>query len=248
MSSSTQTPTSRSWATRIPTDASTRGVGTRGLPQFERPKRSRVLLALLLVIGTALAVAVVVMQAGGKVEVIAIRDGHSVAKGEVIDRADLQSRSVSGIAGAYAVGEVDRVVGKTAAVDLVAGEVLLPDMLTADLVPGAGEALVGLSLDPARIPATGLQAGDLVDVVAVPEAGGTGRAGGGDPADLEAPRLLSERARVYAVEGDGTAGGQQLLTVIVKAPDAARLAAYSTSNRVAVVEISSTATSSGQEH
>ena len=195
--------------------------------------------ALLLVIGAALAVAVVVMQAGDKVEVITIRDGHALAKGEVIERDDLQSRPVSGIDGAYAAADVDQVVGKTAAVDLVPGQVLLPDMLATELVPGEGESLVGLSLDPARIPATGLQPGDIVDVIAVPEPSGSGRAGAGDSSELEAPKSLSTGATVYAIDGDGTAGGQQLLTVIVKAEDAARLAAYSTSNRVAVVEISS---------
>lgn len=233
--STTKTAPEASWTSRIPAGGGARV--NNSLPQRERPSRGRMLIALLLVIGAALAVALVVMKAGGKVEVVAV--SQDVAKGEVIERADLSAASVAGVAGAIAVEDVAQVVGKTAAVDLVAGQVILEQQLTSEAVPGDGDSLVGLSLEPARIPA-GLQPGDLVNVIAVPAADSTstGKAGSSENTELEAPRVLAEAATVYSARGEGTAGGAQLLTVVVKESDAARLAAYSTSNRVAVVEIS----------
>ena len=187
-------------------------------------------MAALLVLGTGLAVAAWGLNAGQKESVIAV--GRPVAKGQVVDREDMVSASVSGVAGAIAVDDVEAVVGKTAAVDLLAGQILTTAMLTSDPVPAEGQATIGLALDPTRVPGAGLGAGDVVDVVAVPEA----EAAKADPAGLGAPELLARASPVYAVVGESTAGGQVLVTLVVDASDAARVAAYSTQNRVAVVE------------
>lgn len=236
MSTTTQ---ETSWTSKI----SSNGKDRRGtsLPQRDRTSKSRTLLAVLLVVGCALTGALLFMTAGGKSEVVTL--AKDVAKGQVITRADLNSTSVAGVSGAVPVEYASSVIGKTAAVDLVDGQVLISKQVTEAAVPGAGEALVGLSLEPARIPA-GLRAGDLVDVIAVPAvdaAAGSGAAKAGEKEDtaLEAPRVLAAGATVNSVDGSATAGGSQLLTVVVKDADASRLAAYSTSNRVAVVTISS---------
>lgn len=188
-----------------------------------------VTLAALLVVGLGLGVAAWGLQVGDKSSVIAI--GQAVAKGQVIERGDLVSKSVAGVA-AIPVADIDRVVGRTAAVDLVAGQILTPAMVAAEPVPAEGQSVVGLALDPTRVPSAGLQPGDQVDVIAVPA--GEGAQGGA--AETESPEVLAEGADVYAVGGEGTAGGQLLLTVVVDAEEAARIAAYSTQNRVAVVE------------
>jgi len=209
------------------------------LPQRGRPSKGLIIAALLAVIGSALLVATVVVRAGDKTEVLVIGE-KSVPEGQVIERADLVSRPVAGLSDAIPVTSADEVVGKTAAVDLLPGQVLMPEMVTSDPVPGKSQSLVGLALDPTRIPAAGLQPGDVVDVIAVPPASATGggAASAEAKAELESPPMLSEDAVVYSVDGGGTAGGQQLLTLVVDAKDAARLAAYSTSNRVAVIEVS----------
>ena len=54
----------------------------------------------------------------------------------MIERDDLISTSVSGVAGAIPVGDIETVVGQTAAVDLVAGQILTAPMFTS--TPGAG--------------------------------------------------------------------------------------------------------------
>jgi len=193
-----------------------------------------VVLAALLVVGTGLGVAAWGLRVGDKESVLAV--GQPIAKGQVIDRGDLVSASVAGIDAAIPVAELDSVVGKTASVDLVHGQVLTSDMFTSSPVPAAGESVIGLALDPTRVPGAGLDSGDFVDVVAVP-GGDDAQA---DPAALDAPEVLAAAAEVYDVGGTATAGGQVLVTLVVYAKDAARIAAYSTQNRVAVVETAPT--------
>ena len=162
--------------------------------------------------------------------------GQPVAKGQVVERGDLVSKSVAGVGESIPVEDIETVVGQTAAVDLVSGQILSPAMVTAEPVPGDGQSVVGLALDPTRVPSAGLEPGDQVDLVAVP----AGADAQGDAAETEAPEVLAAGAEVYAVGGEGTAGGQLLLTVVVDAEEAAKIAAYSTQNRVAVVETAPT--------
>lgn len=187
--------------------------------------------AVLLIVVCGLGGALLLSQAGDKTTVLAISE--PVAKGEVVDRGDLVSTEVAGVPGAIRATDADTVIGKTAAVDLVAGQILNGDMVTSNPVPGTGKATVGLSLDPTRVPSSGMKSGSVVNVVAVPNG-----ENGAPAQELDAPQLLAERAEVYAVDVASTAGGGLLVTLIVDQSDAARIAAYSTSNRVALVETS----------
>lgn len=187
--------------------------------------------AVLLVVVCGLGGALLLSQAGDKTAVLSI--GEPVAKGEVVERGDLVSTEVAGVPGAIPAADANTVIGKTAAVDLVAGQVLNGDMVTSNPIPGKGSATVGLSLDPTRAPSSGLKPGSLVKVVAVPNG-----ENGAPAEELDAPQLLAERAEVFAVDGASTEGGGLLVTLIVDQSDAARIAAYSTSNRVALVETS----------
>jgi hypothetical protein len=189
-------------------------------------------LAGLLVLGFALATANLVSRAGDKVSVLSV--GTPIAKGHVIQREDLVSLAVSGVAGAVPVEQTNSIVGKVATVDLVKGQVLTEDMITTTPTPATGQSTVGLALDPTRVPSSGLDPGDTVDVIAVPtsEAGGATGA-----ASLHNPTVLARSATVYAVQGLATDGGKLLLTVVVDTTRAGLVAAYSTSGRVAVVEV-----------
>ena len=197
-----------------------------------RPRsRSLLVLAALLVLGFALATAYMVTRAGDKASVLSV--GTPITKGHVIERADLVSLAVSGIAGAVPVEATNDIVGKTATVDLVKGQVLTEDMVTTTPTPATGQSTVGLALDPTRVPSSGLDAGDIVDVIAVPNS----ETGGGARATLNNPTVLARAATVYAVQGLATDGGKVLLTVVVDTREAGPVAAYSTSDRVAVVEV-----------
>lgn len=190
-----------------------------------------VILAALFVVGSGLAVAAWGMASGSKQTVLAV--GSPIAKGQVIERDDLVSRSVAGVDDAYTTDEVAAVVGQAAAVDLVDRQILTRPMLTRHLLPGDGEAMVGLSLAPERVPAEGLEPGDRVDVIATPP--GDGQA---DAKTLDAPPVLAKAALVFGVAGDAAGGGTQLVTLVVDEGDAARVASYSTAARVAIIETS----------
>jgi hypothetical protein len=197
-----------------------------------KTRRSGVITAaVLLIVVCGLGGALLLSQAGDKTAVLAI--GKPVAKGEVVERDDLVSTEVAGVSSAISAAKANTVVGKTAAVDLVAGQILNGDMVTSNPIPGKGKATVGLSLDPTRVPSSGLKPGSVVNVVAVPNG-----ENGAPAEELDAPQLLAERAEVYAVDGAATEGGGLLVTLVVDQGDAARIAAYSTSNRVALVETS----------
>jgi len=198
-----------------------------------RPRRRGALaFAGLLIVGSAFVGAVVFARAGDTIDVLAVRD--AVAKGHVIERDDLVSKKVAGVDGAVLVDSSVGVIGATAVVDMVPGQVVTRAMISTTPMPGPGRASVGLNLDPARAPSSGLEPGDVVDVIAV-------SAGAGDGVrtdELDTPAVLAPGATVYDVQGTATEGGGVLLTVFVDANAAARIAAYSTAGRIAVVETS----------
>lgn len=208
----------------------------RVAPRRSRPRsRSLLVVAALLVLGFALATASLVVRAGEKVSVLSV--GTPITKGHVIERQDLVSVAVSGIARAVPVEDANDVVGKTATVDLIKGQVLTKGMITTTLTPTAGQSTVGLALDPTRVPSFGLDPGDIVDLIAVPNSEADGGSVNGRASSLDNPTVLARSATVYAVQGLATDGGKVLLTVLVDSKAAGPVAAYSTSDRVAVVEV-----------
>ena len=140
-----------------------------------------------------------------------------VAAGNVLTRDDVRTIKVSATTGAglVAARDVNRIVGRTAAVPLVAGSLLAPGHLGSVSGLDRGQAAVGLLLEPGRFP-PGLRAGDRVAVVSAPTgpllaAGGTLRLGTGVVEDVApAPgtsgetvrlRLGAEQSDVVAAEG-----------------------------------------------
>jgi hypothetical protein len=140
-----------------------------------------------------------------------------VAAGEVLTRDDLQTikANTSSGAGLVAAEDLSRIVGRTAAVPLVAGSLLAPGHLGSATGLESGQAAVGLLLDPGRFP-PGLRSGDRVAVVSaptgpLPAGDGTPRLGTGVvEAVASAPgtsgvtarlRLGADQSDVVAAEG-----------------------------------------------
>lgn len=185
---------------------------------------------VLFLVMSGLLSAVMFNQVGDTASVLAVRE--QIAQGQTIDREDLISKQVAGVDNAVAVENADAVVGKTAAVDLLAGQVVTTSAFTDDPVPGPGRALVGLSLKPSQMPGAGLEAGDLVRVISVPAADGSATPDG------EA-EVLSSSAQVYSVTGGANAeGAAKVVTVIAADGEAGRLATYGAAGQLAVVAIS----------
>lgn len=198
-----------------------------------RQRRTGLLtVAALLIIGSALAGGLVFARAANTVEVLAIRE--AVPKGHEITRDNIIARNVSGVPDTIPATSIHATVGKVASVDLVAGQLLTSKLVTNTPVPGPGQALVGLNLDPARVPNSGLSAGDVVNIVAVPAGGSQSDS----ESQLDAPPFLSRGSTIYDVKGSSTEGGAVLVTVVVNEDDSPRVAAYSTAGRVALVRTS----------
>lgn len=208
------------------------GTPTRTAPgRLPTARRSwgTVTAGVLVVVVGGLVGALVFAQAGQTASVLAV--GDTVAKGQTIDRADLVSKQVAGVDGAVAVESIDSVVGKTAAVDLTAGQVVTTSMVTADPIPHAGQAVVGLELSPAQMPGAHLAAGDMVRVVRVPDADQTG-----DAAEKEA--TLASSARVLEVGGQTSAGeAARVVTVLASRAEADQLAQASAAGQAALIKM-----------
>lgn len=182
--------------------------------------------AVLFVLVAVLVAGWLWQQRSDRQEVLAVV--HAVPAGSVITSDDLKVIEVAGLDDSIAASDVNDVAGSTAAVGLVAGQVLTPDVVAANPVPGKGERVVGLDLDATRAP-VGLQAGDVVMVLAVPPAGDASA-----PDDLESPTVLAEAATVLSadhIEGAGTR-----LTLVVAQDVAARVASFGAAGRVALVQ------------
>lgn len=206
------------------------GRGTATPPRGRRRSWALIVVAALFVVGSGLAVAAWGLSAGDRVSVLAV--AGPVAKGAPIDREDLVSVSVSGVDGAVAVADASEVIGKRTVVQLVEGQILTDAMLADKPLPGPGQSMVGLALEPSRVPGS-LEPGDIVDVVATPPTQGEQA----KRSTLVNPQILAEAAEVDRITGDPTPGGQMLVTIVVGAGEGSIVAAYSTQGQVALVEV-----------
>lgn len=122
--------------------------------------------------------------------------------------------------------EIDSVIGSTALVPLLGGQLLTPEAIGAgSTAPGDGTSLVGLPLTRAQLPSVGVQAGDTVLVVDTPQAGGEPPTG--VPASIE--------ATVVAVDVDADDPTLVMVDVLAPTDDARALAARGGTGRIAVV-------------
>ncbi|WP_344869492.1 SAF domain-containing protein [Amycolatopsis ultiminotia] len=123
----------------------------------------------------------------------------------------------------------DRVVGQVARSTLPPGTLLAASQFTAQPVPGPGERLVGLAVKPGHLPARGLSAGDLVQVIAVMNSPGT------DASQTAESPSAPFRARVLGVGPPDSTGG---VTVdVVVGVDASAAATNAAAGQVVVVQL-----------
>lgn len=211
------------------------GVGPSVRASKPLPTRARrpglIAVAVLLIVGFALSGALLVSRAGDTTEVLVA--SHAVPAGQVIGAGDVAAARLSGSVRAIAAGDLRTVLGSTAAVGLVGGQVLNRDMLTTAAVPAPGKSMVGLALRPGHLPADGLGIGDRVQAIVIPAA--TDPVAGA-PAD--AAKVLTT-GEVYGMRAD-TGGTDTLVTLVVPAETAARLLAQGAAGRVGLVKVAVT--------
>lgn len=188
-------------------------------------RRSGLLAAgLALMVVGALGAAYLTRLVGNTVGVIAV--ARDVPTGAVIERADLTIAQVStdpALRPLPASG-LDRLVGQRAAVSLTAGSLLTAAAVTAQVLPAAGQSLVGVALQPAQLPAEPLQAGDRIRIVDTP-------ASQGEPPSTTPPTIPGV---VVSTGGPGDRG-VIIVNVTVPAAQAAELAARVATGRIALI-------------
>jgi len=165
------------------------GHGTAGVPLRVR-RRSGPLAAagVLLVAGCALAFALTWLRAGDRTPVLAM--SRTVAAGQVITAADLTVARVSadGPVSLIPSSQEAAVAGHVAATALPAGSLLTAGDVGA-APPSAGQAILGVAVKAGQFPPD-LAAGDTVDVLATPAAGGSAGAGSSAQAALPVGRAI----------------------------------------------------------
>jgi len=199
--------------------------GSRGdrLPPAPRERRPALAaLAVLLIVGGAALAGLLALRADNRVPVLAL--AHDVAAGAQLTKADLTSTPVA-YEGTLLVPQSQKaqVVGQYARVSLSAGQLLDTSMLTKDEPLQEGQVAVGAALAAGRVPASGLQAGDIVQLVSV--ADGTGTVLVGDA------RVSSTRES----QAGGTSNGSLFATFILDGKDAPDVAAVAAAGDLSVV-------------
>lgn len=209
------------------------GSPAQGTPQRRPlPTRSRrpglIAAAVLLIVGFALTGSVLVSRAGDTSEVLIA--ARPVPAGHAITAADLGVARVAGSVRAIGAGEMSTVLGRTAAVGLVGGQVLNRDMLAAAAVPAPDQAMVGLALRPGQFPADGLKVGDRVLAVVTPASTDTTAA--------TAARALTT-AEVYGLRPDSTSSTDTLVTLLLPLDQANAVMTQAAVGRIGLVKVAS---------
>ncbi|HEU0131864.1 MAG TPA: SAF domain-containing protein [Mycobacteriales bacterium] len=169
-----------------------------------------VLVGLLVMLLCAALAGTLLIRADRRRSVLAL--AQAVPAGHQVSGGDLRTVRV-GSSGIETVSAQERqhVVGLTAAVDLVAGSLLTPEMLTDQAVPAPGEAVVGLALKPGQLPASGVDPSDRVEIIHTPQVNG----------DAESADVLVPSARVLDVHVDGDTGITHVSVVVPEGSAAA---------------------------
>lgn len=167
-------------------------------------------------------------KAGSKVAVVVVT--APVSAGHTISRTDVSTESVAGVTGGWPAAGINDVVGKTASVGLVPGQVMLPAMFGSSNALPPGKAQVGMLIKGGGLPADGLVPGDTVEIVQLPPASPVA----GQPTT---PQVLVAAAQVFSARADSAGSDSTLVTAVVPSANAPAVAAAAGAGLVALVKV-----------
>ncbi|MFA1551092.1 hypothetical protein [Actinomadura chokoriensis] len=214
------------------------GLGTSGgqrLPTSPRERKPALAaLAVLLILGGALASAYLVMASGERVS--AIRVAQPVAAGQRIPASALEEVQIGDTGIQYlAWTERAKVTRHIAAVPLVKGALLTNSMISSQTAAENGRVIVGLALKPGQMPSGDVVQGSRVTLYAV---------GGGQNGGPRAGTVLAQDAVVIGIGGGNDGGGptrlrsdQTSVDVAVLPADAAQVTQAASAGAVAIALI-----------
>ena len=195
-----------------------------------RRQRPWIVAGVLLVVGCALVFALASMRIGDRRPVLAV--ARAVPAGQVLTDTDISEVRIAAGDGIRPVPASQRrqVVGRTAAVPLVAGSLLTMGQVGPPSALAAGEAVVGLALKPGQFP-PGLAPGARVRAIDTGAASTASASPSGD-----AGAVLARTAVVVAVSPPGMDGSATTVVSIKAASaEADRVAVAAAGGRAALV-------------
>lgn len=189
-------------------------------------RRPLVMLSGVLIVALGALLAVWAFVATSEtIEVVAVRE--AVTRGETISAEDLVTVQITTDPALQTVpgADLQDYVGARAAQDVAGGSLLTPGVVTDEVVPENGRSVVGLELTPALMPGESLLVGDSVSIVATAgQQGDPGAVGDGLVFDAEVVGVIPAAEL-----------GTSVISVDVPADEAAEVARWAASGRVALV-------------
>ncbi|MFI7114465.1 SAF domain-containing protein [Nonomuraea sp. NPDC050227] len=195
------------------------------LAQPRQRRRSSLVFGTLVVAGGAFLTVQTVMRLNDREPVLVVT--QDVALGQPFTTQNISTAMVGADQAVAAVGghELQRVIGKRAAVDLMKGVLVQSRMVTDQVTPLTDQQLIPIAVKPSRLPARGLRPGDRLLVVPTSEAQPV-------PADVKAPSGGVE-AVVDQVKGPDN-DGLMVVDVLVPSREGPRLAALASDGNIAM--------------
>lgn len=202
----------------------------QGLPKPARRRRPLLVVVGLVLAASAAALVAALLNAATATTLVWAA-AADVSRGHPVQPGELAAVEVSASAAERLVGATtesrDQLIGRVWAVDLAAGDLLSPALVTERLVITDGQALVGLQLDPGEFPVAGLRPGDVVMVIEAAAQQG------------ESPKVLVETAIVesVAVLGEQGVASARLVTLSVPADAAAAVTNAGSAGRASIAVV-----------
>jgi hypothetical protein len=182
----------------------------------------------LLVVVCVLSYAYLAVRLGDRVPVLAV--ARPVAAGQVFTAADLTQLPAADdpATGLIPASQASQVVGRTAVVPLLAGTLLTRSLVGDAAFPPAGQVVASLALKPGQYP-QGLAVGAHVSAFVT---GSQGAAASAPSSTAPATTPDQLGAVVVGVDLGGDGQGNTVITLLLAATDAGRLAAAGSTNVV----------------
>ncbi|MEU1389965.1 MULTISPECIES: SAF domain-containing protein [unclassified Nonomuraea] len=195
------------------------------LSQPRQRRRSSLVFGTLVVAGGAFLTVQTVMRLNDREPVLVVT--QDVALGQPFTAQNISTAMMGADQAVAAVGshELQRVIGKRAAVDLMKGVLVQSRMVTDQVTPLADQQLIPIAVKPSRLPARGLQPGDRLLVVPASDAQTV-------PDDVKASSGGVE-AVVDQVKGPDN-DGLMVVDVLVPSHEGPRLAALASDGNIAM--------------
>ena len=161
-------------------------------------------------------------------ETAVVAAAHTVYRGEMIDRGDLATITLRGGSLPHAIptAQLNDLVGKRAAFDLVEGSVISSTAVTDAAIPAEGRAIIGLKVAPGRAPGNLLLPASRVRLIAIPAAADSSLT------DKLAGSIFVGNVIDQSQAADGTS---ILVNVDVDAAAAPTIATLAAQDRIAIV-------------